>query len=82
MHARICAALHIHANTLYNRLERIDKLIGPGWKDSSRNLDLQLAMRLNQALMRHDQTVCRSRRLHPRFATRPARESRITPAAR
>ena len=49
-HARTCAALHIHANTLYNRLERIDKLIGPGWKDSSRNLDLQLALRLNRLI--------------------------------
>ncbi|MGP5123585.1 helix-turn-helix domain-containing protein [Glutamicibacter ardleyensis] len=50
MHARTCAALYIHANTLYNRLERIDKFIGPGWKDSSRNLDLQLAMRLNRLI--------------------------------
>ncbi|HSN35586.1 MAG TPA: GAF domain-containing protein [Arthrobacter sp.] len=46
-HARTCAALHIHANTLYQRLERITALIGPGWKEPSLSLDVQLALRLN-----------------------------------
>lgn len=49
-HARTCAALHIHANTLYNRLERMDALIGPGWKDPARSLDIQLALRLNRLM--------------------------------
>ncbi len=46
-HARTCAALHIHANTLYQRLERITALIGTGWKEPSLSLDIQLALRLN-----------------------------------
>lgn len=46
-HARTCAALHIHANTLYQRLERITALIGPGWKDPALSLDVQLALRLH-----------------------------------
>lgn len=49
-HARTCTALHIHANTLYNRLERMDALIGPGWKDPARSLDIQLALRLNRLM--------------------------------
>lgn len=49
-HARTCAALHIHANTLYNRLERMDDLIGPGWKEPARSLDIQLALRLNRLM--------------------------------
>ena len=45
-HARTAAALHIHANTLYQRLERITELIGAGWRDPARAFDLQLALRL------------------------------------
>lgn len=32
-HARTCAEIHFHADTPYNRLERINELIGPGWKE-------------------------------------------------
>jgi DNA-binding PucR family transcriptional regulator len=49
-HARTCATLHIHANTLYNRLGRIDSLIGSEWKESARSLDIQLALRLNRLM--------------------------------
>jgi GAF domain-containing protein len=40
------AALHVHPNTVTQRLERIGELLGPGWRDPGRALDLQLALRL------------------------------------
>ncbi|AXB42828.1 helix-turn-helix domain-containing protein [Amycolatopsis albispora] len=49
-HARTCALLHIHANTLYQRLERIDGLLGPGWREPRRALEVQLALRLHDVL--------------------------------
>ena len=51
-HARTCAALHIHANTLYQRLDRITELIGPEWKDPARSLDVALALRLHTLMGR------------------------------
>lgn len=60
-HARTCAALHIHTNTLYQRLERITALIGPGWKEPSRSLDVQLALRLNGLLSSVSQAAPASR---------------------
>lgn len=39
-------SLHIHANTLRQRLDRIDALIGPHWRRGSRSLDFQVALRL------------------------------------
>ncbi|MBN6039599.1 GAF domain-containing protein [Amycolatopsis sp. 195334CR] len=49
-HARTCELLHIHANTLYQRLERIDGLLGPGWREPQRALEIQLALRLDEVL--------------------------------
>ncbi|MGW4872558.1 helix-turn-helix domain-containing protein [Streptomyces chartreusis] len=49
-HAKACSELHIHANTLYQRLERITELIGPRWKDTSHSLEIQLALRLQRLL--------------------------------
>ncbi|SDC91191.1 Sugar diacid utilization regulator [Geodermatophilus telluris] len=49
-HARTCAVLHVHANTLYQRLDRVTELLGAGWRDPDRVLDLQLALRLNELL--------------------------------
>ena len=40
------SALHVHPNTVTQRLERVGELLGPGWRDPSRALDLQLALRL------------------------------------
>jgi len=48
-HARTCALLHIHANTLYQRLDRVTELLGPTWREPGAAFDLQLALRL-QAL--------------------------------
>jgi len=40
------AALHVHPNTVTQRLDRIGELLGAGWRDPGRALDLQLALRL------------------------------------
>lgn len=45
---RAARILHVHANTLYKRLERISKLLGPRWEDGDRRLQIQLALALNQ----------------------------------
>lgn len=39
-------ALHLHPNTVTQRLERIGELLGPGWREPGHALDLQLALRL------------------------------------
>ncbi len=49
-HARTCEVLHIHANTLYQRLDRITEVLGPGWKEPGRALDLQVALRLHRLM--------------------------------
>jgi GAF domain-containing protein len=38
--------LHVHPNTVARRLERVNELLGPGWQQSERSLDIQLALRL------------------------------------
>ncbi|QFG21408.1 GAF domain-containing protein [Actinomadura sp. WMMB 499] len=47
-HTGTAAALHVHANTLYQRLDRITALLGDGWRDGDRALDVQLALRLHR----------------------------------
>ncbi|MFC9335090.1 helix-turn-helix domain-containing protein [Arthrobacter sp. NPDC057009] len=39
-------ALHIHPNTLRQRLERIDTVLGTGWRRGGRSLDVHVALRL------------------------------------
>ncbi|MFF7642432.1 helix-turn-helix domain-containing protein [Streptomyces canus] len=39
-------ALHVHANTVHRRLDRIAEVLGPDWSRPDRALDLQLALRL------------------------------------
>ncbi|MEW1923056.1 GAF domain-containing protein [Streptomyces sp. NPDC088360] len=51
-HARTCSDLHIHANTLYQRLNRADELLGAGWRGADRALDIQLALRLHELASR------------------------------
>ncbi|MGW6693584.1 GAF domain-containing protein [Rhodococcus sp. NPDC054953] len=53
-HAATAADLAIHANTLYQRLESIDRLIGKKWRDPDRALDLQLLLRLRSGALRLD----------------------------
>ncbi|MFE9424684.1 helix-turn-helix domain-containing protein [Kitasatospora sp. NPDC006697] len=38
--------LHIHVNTVVQRLERIQALLGPDWNSPARALELQLALKL------------------------------------
>ena len=52
-HARTCEALHIHANTLYQRLDRVTEVLGPRWKEPDRALELQVALRLHRLLADH-----------------------------
>ncbi|MGD9959157.1 helix-turn-helix domain-containing protein [Nocardioides sp.] len=48
-HLRDTAAqLHVHPNTVAQRLERVGELLGPEWRDPARSLDLQLALRMHQ----------------------------------
>jgi DNA-binding PucR family transcriptional regulator len=45
-------ALHVHVNTVAQRLERISQLIGADWNEPERALELQLALRVH-GLLRH-----------------------------
>jgi len=38
--------LHVHTNTVAQRLERITRLVGDGWQSPERALEMQLALRL------------------------------------
>ena len=65
-HARTCASLHIHANTLYQRLERITELLGPVWVEPERALEVQLALRMHELLLSLTSTaVVTERSDHP-----------------
>ncbi|WP_205739828.1 GAF domain-containing protein [Georgenia sp. SYP-B2076] len=48
---RTGGALHVHANTVTQRLERVTRLLGEGWTTPERQLEVQLALRL-AALLR------------------------------
>ena len=40
--------LHVHPNTVAQRLARVGELLGPDWRDPGRSLDLHLALRLHR----------------------------------
>ncbi|MGA8978635.1 MAG: helix-turn-helix domain-containing protein, partial [Pedococcus sp.] len=40
--------LHVHVNTVSQRLERISALLGPHWQQPDPALELQLALRLRR----------------------------------
>lgn len=40
--------LHVHANTVARRLERITELLGPRWHEPAQALEVQLALRLRR----------------------------------
>lgn len=44
------ADLHVHVNTVSQRLERISALLGETWQKPARALEIQLALRLRQLL--------------------------------
>jgi GAF domain-containing protein len=45
---RAAEGLHIHVNTVSQRLERIGRLLGPDWQRPERALEIQLALRLHR----------------------------------
>jgi GAF domain-containing protein len=47
---RAATSLHIHPNTVQQRLDRITALLGDGWQSPDRALDVQVALRLHTAL--------------------------------
>lgn len=47
-HATTAEQLHIHANTLYQRLARIGAVLGDDWREADRALDLHVALRLHR----------------------------------
>lgn len=47
---RTSQQLHIHVNTVGQRLERITRLLGEGWQEPDRALEIHLALRLQRAI--------------------------------
>ncbi|MCH1865796.1 helix-turn-helix domain-containing protein [Nocardioides sp. CFH 31398] len=45
---RTAATLHVHPNTVAQRLDRVTHLLGEGWRDPARALDLQVALRMHR----------------------------------
>ncbi|WP_405851936.1 GAF domain-containing protein [Streptomyces sp. NBC_00090] len=45
--ARTKDELHVHVNTVAQRLERVGRLLGPDWQSPARTLEIQLALRLH-----------------------------------
>lgn len=45
--ARAAEALHVHVNTVTQRLERVGQLLGANWQRPDRALEVQLALRLH-----------------------------------
>ncbi|MFG3439098.1 helix-turn-helix domain-containing protein [Nonomuraea sp. NPDC047897] len=46
--SRTAEALHIHVNTVTQRLDRVTRLLGAGWAEPERALEIQLALRLHR----------------------------------
>ncbi|MHC3468034.1 helix-turn-helix domain-containing protein [Streptomyces sp. 7R007] len=51
--ARTKDQLHVHVNTVAQRLERVARLLGDDWQDPARTLEIQLALRLHRLSGRH-----------------------------
>lgn len=47
---RAAAMLHIHPNTMYLRIKRLEKLLGGDWREPDQLLELHLALRLHRLL--------------------------------
>ncbi len=45
---RTAADLHVHVNTVTQRLERVSRLLGEQWQEPERQLEVQLALRLHR----------------------------------
>ncbi|WP_338775786.1 GAF domain-containing protein [Streptomyces sp. DG1A-41] len=51
--ARTKDELHVHVNTVAQRLERVGRLLGDDWQSPERVLEIQLALRLHRLSARH-----------------------------
>jgi hypothetical protein len=49
--------LHIHPNTLYQRLARVGAVLGEGWREPDAVLELHLALRLHRLARTLDGTA-------------------------
>jgi hypothetical protein len=47
---RTAAELHVHVNTVTQRLDRVARLLGESWQQPERQLEVQLALRLHKLL--------------------------------
>jgi sugar diacid utilization regulator len=50
--SRTAKSLHIHVNTATQRLNRITDILGSGWQDPQRALDIHVALRIHQVRRR------------------------------
>jgi DNA-binding PucR family transcriptional regulator len=50
--ARAAEMLHVHVNTVAQRLDRISQLLGDDWQQPERALEVQLALRLHRVSQR------------------------------
>lgn len=48
--ARAADALFVHVNTLYQRLERVDRLVGPAWRCGDGALQMRVALNVRKLL--------------------------------
>ena len=46
--SRTAGELHVHVNTVTQRLDRIARLLGEEWQEPERQLEVQLALRLHR----------------------------------
>ncbi|MET0967009.1 MAG: GAF domain-containing protein [Nakamurella sp.] len=49
-HAATATKLHIHANTLYQRLDQIAAHLGESWRDGDHALEVQMALRMHRLI--------------------------------
>lgn len=49
--ARTADMLFVHVNTVYQRMERLDKVLGVGWRSGDRALEIRLALRLYELMV-------------------------------
>jgi sugar diacid utilization regulator len=47
--SRTSSLLHLHVNTVTQRLDRVTRLLGDGWQDGDRALEIRVAIRLFRA---------------------------------
>jgi DNA-binding PucR family transcriptional regulator len=55
-HAATAQALSIHVNTLYQRLDTLDRLLGDTWRTGHRAIELDLVLRLRAGAISMDTT--------------------------